>query len=794
MKNIKEKKYLICNTKMFRFLIFALFVFYIQIANADTISTKTLTKSELDLIEQYAKLSPIGNNIGQLFMVGMPADFNTALDTGSKYLDKVIIDAGIGFAVVNGYTYYDDKKLSDKEYVSKIINFNNTVQEKTHNSKSKIPLLIASDFEGPSYTSIKRGLEVPPSALSLASTQNGEAIFAVGAAIGYQLQNVGIQILLGPVLDVYNVQQGTRNTLRDRSFASSNRGVFLVASHFVGGVKQSDTSMFAKHYPNHGAIETNPHWKTIPIFEESNDTRLSQLKIYESLLGSLDGVMSAHIAIENNENPRIATVSRPIIQELVNSTEDSKIIVTDDLSEMGAVILYMEKNKLSYEELVIQAFDAGHDVFLFAHCFAEKEKNKHKNKYLQSKFTIDDLFASINKLTTYVLQSQKNTQQFRKSLFKVLKLKAMHAKSKGISVEEFIKFSGGSFFHIGNDGNRAIQLAESSLLETYKANNIKFTPEESGNILRNTMRSAIDKSAIVISSEGNSYALDSFPSHTKVLAAVYEEGFDEFRDTLKKFKDSEVLLIPLEKNSPEFRKLEESLKGSFNKFDKLIYTVYDESDADLLQRLFVRNKSEFKAKTIILAHNSPSILNCNLLYNSTIVATFTKHPYSFLTDIDLLTGKIEAGPLKRLPIDIGESGKFYSVKDTTEWVEQSTGTTYKTPSIQTSMNEQYINAARKDYILIDRRFSTFGLLSLKFITPFVLSSFVYFLGLSIPEKCSSKNKFLSIISKLLSGNHRKFLLLFLSLMIFIIFMFLLFYSEEFKKIIGLISSVKKDLF
>ena len=106
-----------------------------------------------------------------------------------------------------------------------VIAFNNGIQEKAIRSKLSLPLLIASDFESPSFASIRNGLILPPSALSIAACQNAKLTNLNGELAGLQLRNIGVHIILGPVLDTYNVKQGNRSTLQDRCFASTPQGL-----------------------------------------------------------------------------------------------------------------------------------------------------------------------------------------------------------------------------------------------------------------------------------------------------------------------------------------------------------------------------------------------------------------------------------------------------------------------------------------------------------------------------------------------------------------------------------------
>jgi beta-N-acetylhexosaminidase len=669
-----------------------------------------LTEQEINLIDDYIKQTSVRDEIGQLLMVGVPADINTAEDSDSKALDALIGDLGVGMVIVNGYNYYDsNKSADDKEYLTRVINFNNLLQRKTRKSKSKFPLLVASDFEGPSFPSIKRGLVLPPSALSLSTTQDGQLIRDVGRYIGTELTNVGIHIILGPVLDTYNIKQGNKNILQDRCFAATSEGVARTASHYISGLNESGIVVFAKHYPGHGSIESDPHQEIIPIYEGSKEQLGQELLPFIQSKDSVRGIMTSHIQLANSKTSGLATFSQEIVGDIGKKGLDKKVIITDDLSDMGAIRKYMADTGKTYQDVAINAFDAGHDVLLFSHISDEqKQSYKFGRTYKASKFTLKDLSLVQEKLIEHIESSEIARKRFNESLRKVLILKAQVARLK--SSEQlnrlFQKIEGNDTafnFQTTSDGRLAIENTEKGMAKD-QFNNVNVAGDIPESGLGNWLvKSSIRKSVIWINRKDNiDINLLNRSEDTKIIFAVYEDHLEKFRTAFSsRFTNATYLRIPIRKETDAFAKLEKDIDAKFGNSAVLIYTARDSSDADLLKRLRNKYKKDYSSRVIVFCHNSPAIFDNDILSDSTVIGNFSMHPFSFDVNVELLSGSTEQPrELTNIPVNIGDNGKFYNVSST-KWVEPANpaifGELFPQQSVLASRS-----SLEKQYFLIPR--------------------------------------------------------------------------------------------
>lgn len=677
-----------------------------------------LSAEESRRISNYVKSVRVEDAVGQLLMVGLPADINTVRDIDSQYVDKVVSRRQVGFVIPKQYTYYDDGRLQADEYLGKIIDFNNAVQAKAMKGPLGLPVLFATDFEGPVFTPIKRGLISPPSAIALGATQDKQALSETGSLVGFQLRNIGIHILLGPVLDIYNIKQGNKNGLQDRSFASTPDGVARTASNFMHGAKQSGLMLFAKHYPSHGAVETNPHDLVIPRYEGSNEQRAGELKPYVMNKAMIDGIMTSHIEVDTGRGRKMATFSAEIIEEVAGNQElTDKIYITDDLSSMGAVRKYMAINGASYADIAIQAFDAGHDLLMFAHLSKDDIGGVREKTNKPSNFRIRDFEEVVSKLTTHIKSNRVYEARFRQSLEKIIRLKSRVAKQYRQSVDQLLK-SGqrDTSFHIPYGGPKVIETTEENLIEMISRHSGEHDalPDKFG-IRERIVISTLQKSAVVIKPPkmGGEKLLD-LPNESKVLFVAYENDIGRFREVFSPhFPQAMYLPIPTEKNSDKFRKLEQTIGMELPRSDKLIFTVYDESDADLLSRLRNRHGGDFAKKTLILLHTSPAILDSPLIGDTQIIGTFTRHPLAIDVDIGILLGHVNARGLENLPVNVGDNGKYYSVSNT-KWVMPADGERFEKVFAMHKEFESCVPVVKKKYHMIPVNISTYTAIAVVF--------------------------------------------------------------------------------
>lgn len=650
-----------------------------------SINNDDLTSEEKETIREYVKNTDVEHAVGQLLMVGVPADYKNYKDI--EYINELFSVMGIGNVIVNGYNYYNNNnKYDDITYLNTVIEFNNAIQEKAIRSDLSLPLLIAADFESSSFSSIKHGLILPPSALAIAACQDANLTYLNGRLAGLQLRNIGIHAILGPVLDTYNVKQASRSTLQDRCFSSTLPGVVAISSHFIKGLKEGGVVIFGKHFPSHGMVGENPHDMVIPEYRGTLDQLDAEIKPFSQYFAvTLDGIMTSHISLGRLQN-RLATFSQEYISQHLRAMGfNRQIIMTDDLTSMGAIKKYSQESKDGFVNLALKAFDAGQDILLFSH-FSEIDK--------RSTFSMKDIRNIRIALINHIRNSEIADKHFRDSLTRVISIKAKISKSNGVSVKSLLNNQNKSpIFRVQYEGKEALSKSH-DFLQSY---------DEKINTGKKLTKETIRRSITLINKTPTSanYDLSSHPESLKIVVYAYEHGLERFQQTIKsRFQNSEFITIPSEKNSKQFREIEKTIAGKFDNSDIVIYTVFDSRDSSLLSSL--RNtKKLFFEKTVIFCHNSPNIFDDEILRKATVLSTFTNNQLSYEIDTEVLCDDLIPRSIENLPISIGTNGEIYNVTNST-FVKPTDISAYEGLFPKYQVDKRTVELLKSDFYMIPR--------------------------------------------------------------------------------------------
>lgn len=608
---------------------------------------ETLQQSTVSPIDSKIESMSTREKVAQLFMVGLDSDHLNYKK--SSHFQEELAEQGIGFVITNTYNYHQQGEY-DEQYLRSIADFNAEVQYASLKSKSRLPVLIATDYEGPSYSSIRGGLRIPPSALCMGASQDVNLIKNTGKLVGRELSSIGLHLILGPVVDTYNAKQGNRSTLQDRCFSSSIQGSVCLASHYIEGLREGKIGSIIKHIPSYGSVEENPHDFNIPVFNGSKNSLNTELEWISKLSPTISGVMTSHITIKFLDNEKFAAFSKEFVTDiLAKKVCQNRIIVSDDLTSMGAILKYKKEHNISYQQLAILAYEAGHDVLLFSHF------KKHNPR---SEFDIRVLNDSIDALTKYVESSKEQQNRLNHSVKKILELKINIAKLHGRTQEDVI----------GNSPQTIT--AYERRIKNYKLEAEKFL-QDTGDAFPKTGDELIAR--LVASSSTNitevgTPDISKLPKTSKVLFCVSEDYIPLFKNSFVDFPAASYMSIPRQKNSEEYSRLKQTFLKGLTKFDMVVYTATDISDADLLSFAYT-NTVGLASKLIVFCLGNPIMFSDNLLKNVVLVSFFTNHPAAYPVTIDVLRGTVVPKKPTRIPVNLGDNQNF--LQATTVWPECS---------------------------------------------------------------------------------------------------------------------------
>jgi beta-N-acetylhexosaminidase len=231
-------------------------------------------------------------------------------------------------------------------------------------------LLVTADHEGGRVIMFREGITVFPDNLAVGRTGNLDYAGKQGEIEARELRRLGVDVNLGPVLDV--LTDAYSPNIGIRSYGKDWRLVAKMGAARISGMQQGGLSACAKHFPGKGHAPVDAHLGLPVIMSTWQEMEEVHLKPFvEAIQCGVDLVMSSHPYYPNlDPGPkRIATFSRRIIHDYLRSELNFRgLIATDDL-EMGAI-----KATCPIGEAGILAAQAGHDLLLVCHDLkAQKE-------------------------------------------------------------------------------------------------------------------------------------------------------------------------------------------------------------------------------------------------------------------------------------------------------------------------------------------------------------------------------------------------------------------------------------
>ncbi|HEY9669393.1 MAG TPA: glycoside hydrolase family 3 N-terminal domain-containing protein, partial [Coleofasciculaceae cyanobacterium] len=228
---------------------------------------------------------------------------------------------------------------------------------------AKFPLLIAADIEegvGQRFTGAT--WFPPPMAIGTVAFENPDRaqLYAekMGAITAQEALAIGINWILAPVVDVNN---NPRNpVINVRAFGETSEAVSRLAEAFIQGAKRYRVLTTAKHFPGHGDTATDSHLD-LPVLPHP-PSRLATVELppfKAAIRAGVDAVMSAHLLIPAWDSERPATLSYPILTELLRGCMNFEGLIVTDALVMGAIA-----NRYGANDAPIMAVEAGADIIL----------------------------------------------------------------------------------------------------------------------------------------------------------------------------------------------------------------------------------------------------------------------------------------------------------------------------------------------------------------------------------------------------------------------------------------------
>ncbi len=223
-------------------------------------------------------------------------------------------------------------------------------------------LLVATDHEGGRVIMLGRGVTIFPDNLAVGAAGDPLLASHQGRIEGRELRRLGIDVNLGPVLDVLTDRYSPNIGIR--SYGKEPGIVARCGVARIRGMRAAGLSACPKHFPGKGHAPLDAHLSLPTIDSTWAEMRATHLPPFlEAIAAGVDCVMTSHPRYPRLDPSGVpATFSRPIVTDYLRGEAGFRgVVVSDDL-EMGAI-----GETAATGEAAMRAASAGHDLLLVCH-------------------------------------------------------------------------------------------------------------------------------------------------------------------------------------------------------------------------------------------------------------------------------------------------------------------------------------------------------------------------------------------------------------------------------------------
>ena len=237
------------------------------------------------------------------------------------------------------------------------------LQTIAYNAGHPVPLAIALDQENGGVNSLfdEENIRQFPSAMGIAATGSVEMAFEVAKATAKELSAVGVNWMLGPVLDV--LTNARNQPLGVRTYGDDPQEVSQYGVSYLKGYKEIGVATCGKHFPSYGDLEfLGATTLDVPIITETlEQLGLSALVPFRNAVAAgIDAVMVGGCAMVNaGMNIMHACLSEEICDELLRKDLNFKGVIVSECLEMDAL-----SHNIGVAGGTVMAVKAGCDVVL----------------------------------------------------------------------------------------------------------------------------------------------------------------------------------------------------------------------------------------------------------------------------------------------------------------------------------------------------------------------------------------------------------------------------------------------
>ena len=268
--------------------------------------------AQADLVDEIMSRMTPEERVGQLFMVDFAGE-NASAESG---IAQLILEYKVGAVYISEArgNILNQGEVPTPLQVSRL---SNGLQNLAFQANSRtiderevfVPLFIAVEQEGNGYphSSLRTGFTSVLSNMALGATWSVQHAQTSGAIVGQEMAAVGVNMLLGPLVDVLDSpRSGGRGDLGVRVLGGNPYWVSRLGRAYIRGVHQGSAQgvmTVARHFPGHGGSGRDPKSEVATIDRSLEEVTKLELMPFAAVtrlsasdpLGTTDALMVSHI-------------------------------------------------------------------------------------------------------------------------------------------------------------------------------------------------------------------------------------------------------------------------------------------------------------------------------------------------------------------------------------------------------------------------------------------------------------------------------------------------------------------
>ena len=280
-------------------------------------------QSESDSIQGLMDHMSVEERVGQLFLITFAgSDLGSDSDV-AELIREYRVGGVVLLASSGNFTNGEDTPRQ-------AVNLANALQalafsQPLTGTTTSVPLFItiAQEGDGFPYTQITAGVAEVPNNMALGATWNVDNAEKMGEIVGRELRAMGLNMLLGPSLDVLdNPRPGLKGDLGTRVFGGDPYWVGKFGQAYIRGVHRGGegrVAVVAKHFPGHGGSDRRADEEVATVQKSLQELRKIELAPFFAVTqlqeddpqAMADALMTSHIRYRGFQG-NIRQLTRPI--------------------------------------------------------------------------------------------------------------------------------------------------------------------------------------------------------------------------------------------------------------------------------------------------------------------------------------------------------------------------------------------------------------------------------------------------------------------------------------------------